>query len=178
MPAEILLIGGQIGSGKTAVANELARLESVQLIRVRNALADILGGTEWDREKLQREGAALDQRSMGTWLCRYLQEHCEGHARCVVDSARTRRQVEPVLNEIIGARLVFLAAAEPTRRQRFRWSSAVDPVKRSMPFDAAMQHATEREAATISAMAHLVIESDELELDEVVQTIADWMGWL
>lgn len=177
MPNEILLIGGQIGSGKTAVANRLADLEEVQLIRVRDALAEILGGFNWDRAKLQREGAALDQRSMGTWLCRYLEEHCEVQTRWVVDSARTRRQVEPVLNEITGARLVFLSAMEDTRRERFGWSSAIDPVKQSMPFDLAMRHATEREAATIAAMAHLVVETDDLDLNEVVETIAAWMRW-
>jgi cytidylate kinase len=177
LAAEILLIGGQIGSGKTAVAEGLAGFNGVQIVRVRQALADILGGTDWDRAKLQREGAALDQRSAGTWLCRYLQEHCAEKERWVVDSARTRRQVEPVLNEITDSRLVFLSAAETTRRQRFTSSAVADPVKRSMPFDVAMRHGTEREAATIAAMAHLVIETDDMGLDEVVHAIASWMRW-
>lgn len=167
-----------MGSGKSAVTSGLCKLPRVQAVRVREALAEILGGSDWDRMKLQVEGAALDLRTDGTWLCQYLREKCDSGSRWVVDSARTRRQVAPVLTEISGARLVFLAASEATRRQRFKWSAAADPVKQSMPFDAAMSHDTEGEAATISAMAHLLVDTEDLSLDDVVETVASWLGWI
>jgi hypothetical protein len=175
--SELVLIGGQIGAGKTAVAEAMALQTGSRLLRVRVILEEVLGGASKDRAWLQREGASLDQRTSGRWLLHYLSEHAEGSTRLVVDAARTRRQVEPILEELEGSRLVYLAASEPTRRHRFALSSVADPVKRSMSFDRAMQHGTEQEARTISAMAHFIVETDGLTTEQVVEAILEGVGW-
>jgi gluconate kinase len=175
---ELVLIGGEIGAGKTATAKQLvATTDGCRLLRVRDVLASVLGDAFHDRKRLQTEGAALDQRTGGKWLLRYLDEHCEGDGRWVVDAARTRRQVEPILEARTNSRLVYLAASEATRRHRFALGSGEDRVKRSMPFDEAMRHQTELNAQSIADMAHLVVETDDLGIDQVAQVIAEWCGW-
>jgi hypothetical protein len=175
---ELLLIGGEIGSGKSTVAKGIAdAARDCRLVRVRDVLDKILDGSGQDRHRLQIEGAALDERTGGRWLLEYLDEHCEPSSRWVVDSARTRRQVEPILESRIGSRLVYLAASESSRRHRFAIGSLTDPVKRSMPLDLAMRHTTESEARTISQMAHLVVETDDLDVDGVVDAVLEWCSW-
>jgi hypothetical protein len=176
-PCEVVLIGGQIGSGKSTVAQRVSVDSGCRLLRVRGVLQDVLGGPYSDRHRLQIEGAALDVRTGGRWLLHYLEEHRDDTSRLVIDAARTRRQVEPILEAYLGARLVYLAASEASRRHRFALGSAADPVKRSMPFDEAMRHETETEARTIAAMAHLIVETDDRGVEDVVAEIIDWCGW-
>lgn len=173
---EALVIGGEIAAGKTSLATGLSQL-GCTVVRVRDALQSILGGAGWDRRRLQAEGADLDRRTGGRWLLDHLVEVTEGGGRWVIDAGRTRRQVEPILEHLPGSRLVFLRAHESVRRERYLLGQADDPVKRSVSFDEAMAHPTEREAPTLAAMAHLVIDTDELEPPAVVRVVRDWMGW-
>ena len=174
---ELVLVGGEIASGKSALALGLGGVGSATVVRVRAALQEILGGTEWDRRRLQVEGADLDRRTNGRWLLEYLGSELERADRLVVDAARTRRQVEPILEHCVGARLVYLSASEATRRHRFALARAEDSVKRSMSFDDAMAHSTEAEARRLAAMANLVLETDALSVEEVVTEAARFLGW-
>lgn len=173
---EILVIGGEIAAGKTSLATRLSEADCT-LVRVRDALQSILGGVGWDRRRLQMEGADLDNRTGGRWLLDYLADVTANGGRWVVDAGRTRRQVEPILEHLVGSRLVFLRAHESIRRARYLRGQAEDPVKRSVSFDEAMAHPTEREALTLAAMAHLVIDTDDLERAAVLRAVRDWMGW-
>lgn len=174
----ILLIAGQIGSGKTAAASGVAEAAEATPVLVRDALKAVLGGDdEWDRARLQMEGAALDQRTNGRWLVDYLLERSESDPRMVVDAIRTRRQVEPILDDLVDCRLAYLSCSESTRRVRYSLGQVSDPVKRGVPFDSAMAHETEVEAATLRSMAHVVIETDDLSVDEVVGILLEAVGW-
>jgi len=176
-PPEVLLLAGQIASGKTALATALTEQTACGVIRVREALQEVLGGAEWDRQRLQREGAALDQRSGGRWLLEYLQDRVRAGGCWVVDAGRTRRQVEPILEALTGSRLVYLRAHESTRRRRYASAQSIDAVKRSVSFDEAMNHPTEQEAATLAAMAHLVVDADDLSPAELGTEVRNWIGW-
>lgn len=174
---ELVLVGGQIAVGKSVTAHGIAVRGGAVLVEVRRALEGILGGSDWDRRRLQLEGADLDRRTQGKWLLDYVMVVSERATRVVVDAARTRRQAEPILEGGFGARLVFLAASEGTRRRRYRWAQEYDAVKRSMSFDEAMSHATESEASTLRAMADFVIETDDLSIDGVVDESCYLLGW-
>lgn len=173
---EVLVIGGEIAAGKTSLATGLSEADC-NLVRVRDALQSILGGAGWDRRRLQVEGADLDRRTAGRWLLDYLADVTANGGRWVVDAGRTRRQVEPILEHLPGSRLVFLRAHESIRRERYRSGQAEDPVKRSVSFDDAMAHPTEREAPTLAAMAHLVLDTDDLDRASVLRVVREWMGW-
>lgn len=173
----LVLIGGQIASGKTVTAHGLADRGRGRVLPVRTALQEILGGADWDRRRLQEEGAALDQRTSGQWLLDYLMAILDPGGRVIVDAARTRIQVEPILEAISDAQLIFLAAAESTRRRRYGQAAATDAVKRSTSFDQAMTHETEIEAVTIRSMAHLQIETDDLTIEQVVDEACKFIRW-
>jgi len=175
--SEVVLVGGQIAAGKTSAASGVATRGGAELILVRQALEQILGGANWDRRRLQQEGADLDRRSNGKWLLDFIVAGSDRRNRVVVDAARTRRQVEPILEAGVGARLIFLVASETTRRARYALAQATDSVKRSTPFDAAMSHETEREAATLRAMADIVIETDDLAIAGVVDECCAALRW-
>jgi hypothetical protein len=174
--SEVVVIGGEIAAGKTSLATRLANANCT-VVRVRDALQSILGGAGWDRSRLQVEGAALDRRTGGRWLLNYLLETTANGGRWVVDAGRTRRQVEPILEQVTDSRLVYLRADELIRRERYAKGQASDRVKRSVSFDAAMAHSTEREARALAAMAHLIVDTDELDEAEVAAMVRAWMDW-
>lgn len=179
----VLLISGPIAVGKTATAVAIADgTVGVKLIRVREALAEVLGTGMNDRRVLQQRGAELDQRTRGRWLVNYLEHRLESMTlgeSVVIDSLRTIRQTEPVLDRLTDSRLVYLEAHEETRRQRYARAVRADLVKRSLPFDDAMRHPTEIAAHSVRHLAHLVIATDELSIAQVVEqtrAVAPWIN--
>lgn len=175
-----LLLAGEIGCGKTTVANLLAGNLGGTSVRIRQALADVLGVSASDRDALQREGRDLDQRTNGRWLCEYLVEHAGSRQEpvVVVDAMRTERQTLPVLDLVPHSHLVYLEASETVRRRRFELAAINDPVKRSMPFDRAIQHSTEREVVRLRVAADLVVETDDMTAAdvcaEITSAIQNW----
>ena len=176
-PPDLVLLAGQIGSGKTTVAVDLSEAGGARLVRVRVALQESLGGDDVDRAELQRRGAELDRRSGGRWLLEYLQRGLEADQRVVLDAARTRIQTEPLLEQIRATVLVYLDATTETRKRRYALGQRTDPVKRSISFAEAMRHPTEVEAITLRAMAHHVVDTNELTVADVVEHISGLIGW-
>lgn len=167
----IVLISGAIASGKSTVAVAVADALSGELVRVREALAEVAGVSVVDRSALQVSGADLDRRTNGRWLVEFLERRRESHPTLVVDAIRTRRQVLPILRNFPSAVLVYLDARPETRWHRFELASATDPVKRSLSFAEAMRHRTEVDVFEVRPLANLVIETDGLTVTEVVAEI-------
>jgi adenylosuccinate synthase len=173
----ILVIGGQIAAGKTSLAIEFSLQTQGRIIRVREALAELLDLPVDDRVGLQVGGAELDRRSNGRWLCEYVAARSESADVLVVDSVRTLRQGRPLLERLRDTRLVFLSASESTRRARYASALGADPLKASLSFDAAMHHPTELDANAVASIADLIVETDDLTPEQVVQEVKLGLSW-
>jgi shikimate kinase len=168
LPAPLcVLLAGEIAVGKSSVGTALGERIGGSTVRVREALAEVVGVKSPDRATLQEQGAQLDQRTNGRWLLEYI-ERRRSATPLVVDSLRTRRQTVPILEQVNGSRLVYLHADWRIRQERFNASREADPVKHSMGFDEAMRHPTEVEVRGLRPLAHVVIETDRLTVDQVV----------
>lgn len=172
----VLLLSGAIATGKTAVGVELAERRHAGLIKVRQALGDVLGIDVDDRQTLQRRGADLDRRTGGRWLRDYVDERWDPQRDLIVDAVRTRRQTVPVLEAMPQSRLVFLEAHEETRRARYAAAAVIDRVKASIDFDTAMHHPTEREVEKLRPLAHVVIATDDLAVAAIVDEVLSQLG--
>jgi hypothetical protein len=170
-------MSGAIAAGKTTAAQLLAERYSGQLVRVRQALADVLGLANADRETLQREGATLDILTDGRWLVEYVLAELDRRPFVVVDSMRTKRQTLPLLSAVPSADLIYLRAHVLTCRDRYQKAARTDPVKASVSFDEAMAHSTELEVVRLQPYATLVLETDDLTAYEVAHEISDRLHW-
>jgi adenylosuccinate synthase len=166
-----ILIGGEIGAGKTATAELLGRRLAARVVRVREALEDVLGLREPDRRALQEEGAALDRRTQGRWLLEYLLEQAETERTLIVDAVRTERQTIPILDRLPDTKLVYLSAHPSVRRHRYLEAAASDPLKASTPFEKAVAHPTEVEVRRLSSIADVLVETNEISVARAVETI-------
>lgn len=167
----LLLLSGAIATGKTAVAERLAAEMPGDHIRVRAALGAVLGINVNDRAALQREGADLDRRTRGRWLRDYLAERYGSGQAAIVDSLRTELQTLAILETEVDSRLIFLEAHESTRRARYARAAETDPVKASLDFDTAMRHPTEQRVGALRPIAHLTVQTDELAVADLSETI-------
>lgn len=167
----VVLVSGPIATGKTAVANALVESLDADLLRVREVLGTVLGLNGRDRRTLQEQGADLDKRTGGRWLLDYIDDHHRPNKAVVVDALRTRRQTAPILEGFVDSRLVYLEAHEETRRRRYAIGAASDPVKASVGLDTAMHHPTEAEVRLLRPMAHVVIATDALGINEVAAEV-------
>lgn len=171
-----ILIAGAIGSGKTTIAEMLCECPGAELVRVRQALIDVIGSPNVDRALLQRRGAELDQRTNGRWLSEYVLEVLGRTGRVVVDSLRTERQTLPLLATVPSSVLIFLEAHRTIRQARYTESSRHDVVKARTPFELAMLHPTESEVTRLRNHSDLIIETDDLSPSQVVRLIRDHVG--
>ena len=167
----IVLISGAIASGKSTVAVGVADALAGEVVRVREALAEVTGVSVADRTALQVAGADLDRRTNGRWLVEFLERRLELCPTLVVDAIRTRPQVLPILRNFPLVLLVYLDARPETRWHRFELGSVTDPVKRSLSFAEAMRHWTEVNVVEVRPLANLVVETDGLTVAEVVAEI-------
>lgn len=168
-----VLVAGTIAVGKTAFAAELSQRLQIRHISVRAALLEVLGTASMTRAELQSQGADLDRRTAGRWLLNYVSEQSEDTPGIVIDSIRTRRQAQPLLNTLPNSVLVYLDAHPSTRRERYAAAAPTDPLKAAVPFDEAMSHPTEHEVVNLMPLAHLTIETDDLTVAEVVREAID-----
>jgi RNase adaptor protein for sRNA GlmZ degradation len=166
-----ILISGEIGAGKSSVARLLASELVGEVVSARLALEEVLSLDSPDRRTLQELGARLDRRTKGRWLYEYLAERSEQGRSLVVDSLRTKRQTLPILENMPDSRLIYLDAGRGVRTKRFDLSARSDAVKRSMSFDLASKHPTERSVHDLRPLAHIVIETDDLDLPTTVREI-------
>jgi len=172
LPAPLcVLLAGEIAVGKSSVGTALGERIGGSTVRVREALAEVVGVKSPDRATLQKRGAELDQRTKGRWLIEYIERRLSASTPLVVDSLRTRRQTVPILEQVNGSRLVYLHADWRIRHERFNASRESDTVKHSMGFDEAMRHPTEVEVRRLRPLAHVVIETDGLTVDQVVAEV-------
>jgi hypothetical protein len=84
---------------------------------------------------------------------------------------RTQLQTIPILEWTPDSRLVFLDAHEATRRERYARAALTDQMKALLDFETAMHHPTETDVQRLRAMAHVIIETDDLDVPGVVDAI-------
>lgn len=171
-----MLVSGGIAVGKTTVGRLLAVEYDGTVVRVRDALATVLGIAADDRQTLQIEGAALDKRTRGTWLVDFLDERIEPGSLVIVDALRTRRQTQPILDRVADSHLVHLLAHESTRRRRYAEAALKDQLKAGVPYDQAVSHETERSANEVQDLAELALPTDDLSPAATVKIIAQHLG--
>lgn len=167
----VILVSGAIATGKTAAVTAIAERLNAEIVRVREALHQVLGIEARDRQVLQQRGADLDKRTNGRWLRDYVIEHHDLNRDLVIDALRTRSQTLTILETLVDSRLVFFDAHEETRRARYAAAAAVDPVKASIDFDTAMHHPTESEVQNLRPLAQVIVATDDLTVDEVAAEV-------
>lgn len=168
----IVVLSGQINSGKTTLAVGLARRYGMAVFSTKEAIlrrAPPVGSG--DRKVLQAAGARLDADTGGSWVAEELTRWLDGSSPrqdVIIDAARIEGQLT-ALRDAFGARVVHIHLTAPdvvlaSRHQR----------KRRQDMDRAVSYArtkadhTERQVESLALVADAVIDTDRCTVDDVL----------
>jgi adenylosuccinate synthase len=168
----IVVLSGQINSGKTTLARLLSRRYGMAILSTKSTLERRLAHVrEYDRKRLQAEGARLDVQTGGSWVVQELHRLLRSAAttrEVVVDSARIRGQVDSV-RAAFGARVVHIHLTAPAsvleeRHARKRRAKT----DMSVSYARAKDDPTERQVESLAKFADAVIDTDRCTVDDVL----------
>ena len=176
MAKQILILTGQVSSGKTTLGNNLAQKFGFRALKTKDYLARLAGSEAMERGAMQQLGEQLDEDTRGEWVRDALLVELNSlgpDARVVVDAARIPEQIEAI-RRAIPQRVVHIhlhAPAEELSRRYLRRSQ--EGFKEFASYDEVGKNKTESHVSTLADTADVVIDTTRCtEADVVVRTAA------
>jgi len=167
---ELVVLSGPTCAGKTSLAGRLAGEMRGRMVQALRVIADESYGQVLTRTESQAAGAELERTTRGRWLVDAVADALAGGAPVVLDSARTRAQLEGLQQLRPGRVLhVHLTADSTTRAKRFEARRAERETDKGSRFDDLAKDPIEREADELRLMADVVIDTTGAPIEDVLQ---------
>ncbi len=116
MDRTVLVLSGQVGTGKSTLARRLISRYQGHRISTHELLSERLGDSAIEeRGALQEAGERLDRRTKGTWVRDAVQRRIDAlpqDALVIIDAVRIKPQLD-ALREAYGRQLVHLHLGAP-----------------------------------------------------------------
>ena len=171
MTIKLVVISGGMASGKSVLAEQLSAEFDCRVVKT----SEIIGShqskrAKGDRRSLQRKGNELDRNTDFGWIADHVAREIrpgEGGSLVVLEGVRKPQQIERILTRIghRHVRHVHLAVDPATQKERFEASKR--PKDADLPFEAAINDASERDVAKLAAKADIVIPTERHTLADV-----------
>lgn len=160
----VVVLSGQIYSGKTALAKSLEAKHGAQVFKTKDALMSrLVRSSPTDRRPLQAKGAELDRKTGGGWVAQELDKWLRDGDRgpiVVVDAARIEGQVAGI-RTAFGSKVVHIHLTAPSRvleaRFRMRRQQSKDT---GISYTQARADPTERQVESLAEIADVVIDTN------------------
>ncbi|MHB1492902.1 MAG: adenylosuccinate synthetase [Thermoplasmataceae archaeon] len=159
----IILLSGQISSGKSALSEGLSRHYQMKTFKTSEYLKNIISKDQQiDRKILQDKGDKLDVETGGKWVIDALekwinlQKDIQG---VIVDSVRIKEQIAHI-NEFFGPHVthIHLTAPKGDLEHRFK-TRQQNGLDKEMDYNKVKQNQTEKQIEELSSIADLVIDT-------------------
>lgn len=179
MTNQVLVLTGQISSGKTTLSNRLERRFGFSSLKTKEHLATLAGPDIRERGNMQRFGEDLDTQTGGTWVRDALLEFMKNlgpGARVIVDAARIPEQIDAI-RAALPERVVHihLHAPHDELERRYR-SRPTQNFKEFSTYEDAARNKTESQVATLARIADVVIDTNRCTKNDVVVRAAAHLG--
>lgn len=176
MITNIVILSGQISSGKTTLAKGLASLYGMKIFKTSEILRDkIEPGKLIDREILQNEGDKLDRQTHGKWVLDELnkwleqQENAQG---VIIDSVRIKEQID-FLKDCFWPHVVHIHLKAPKNVLENRYKSNKNgTLDKESDYNMVKQNQTEKQIDELAKIADLVIDTKRSTKGDVLTRAA------
>jgi adenylosuccinate synthase len=186
----IILVSGEIASGKSTLAHKLEENFNFKVLKTRDALIDLarkkLKGQEPDRTFLQNFGTTLDKKDGGKWVLDYFQNNSDfslaNGSLFFVDAVRIQKQIDYFRKAY--SFIVFhihLTASQECLKQRFLTRDEVSHLSKSeklKKYEIAKREETEHQVHTLSDDADLSIDTELSTIQDVFIRVASFLKLL
>ena len=166
----VALVSGPIASGKTTLSRLLAARFGFCVVSTRELLAQVAR----NRRALQSAGASFDDSTGGRWVrdgLLRLQSQSPAETLFVVDSVRTLDQVRWV-RETFGESVKHIHLTASLERLSGRYHSRFE----GLSYNEVVGDLVEQKVVFLALSADLVIDTESLDPDSVVDCVADNLG--
>lgn len=175
---KIVILSGPICSGKSALANALAKkfellhFKSTDLVRENKRSGPI------DREALQRHGRKLDKTRGSNWLCDEISKKLKGKRRgFILDSARTREQInafrDTYQRKVIH---VHLFASNDACKERWEAKPYKNEGRGVTCYEDTQRDAIERNINSLKESADITIDTERCDKSDVLERVSSLLG--
>ena len=179
MAKQVVLVSGQISSGKTTLCTSLVERFGFVSFRTRDWIEESVSDAKSERRAMQDYGDFLDRRTRGAWirdaLTRSLTKLPES-ANVVIDAVRIPEQIER-LREAYGPRVFHIHLEAPLTVLTKRFKQRDRPgFQESSTYSDVMRNETEANVVKLREIADIVIDTNRCTTDDVVVRAAAHLG--
>lgn len=181
MPRLVVVLSGEVGAGKSTLADNLGERYGTERISTHELLVAHLGDSAIEeRGTLQEAGERLDKRDGGKWVRNEAKariEPMDDDAVVVIDSIRIKGQLD-ALRESYGRLVVHLHLRAPLEvlRERYKQRAESPKFKEFTSYDQVLENATEAQVDTLKDDADVVIDTARCTPADVVVRAACHLG--
>lgn len=186
----ILILSGEISSGKTTVANHLQKEFGFKSCKTKEGIQHFairkLKGQIPSREFLQEYGEQLDRSNKGEWVLKYFQDlfgnSFASNDYYIVDSARILQQIDH-FRKAYGSAIVHvhLKASKKTLEERYLNRSRQDGKghkETKKHYQQIKSNPTESKVHELENDADLVIDTDKCNMSDVFTRLSSFLKLL
>jgi adenylosuccinate synthase len=186
----ILLLSGEIASGKTTLADKLKEAFNFHVFKTRNAIKDLgrkeLKGAEPERTFLQQFGTSLDKKDEGKWVLNYFQNQLnfsfDATPLNVIDAIRIKEQIEHFRKAYSFSVVhIHLTASAKVLQKRFMERPEVNHLSREQArekYHEAKRDPTEHRVNLLAKDADLTIDTERCSKEDVFYRAASFLRLL
>lgn len=180
MTRTIVLLSGEIASGKSTLCSALETRFNFHVVKTRE-LIQRLQSVPSERKALQRAGESLDRRTKGEWVGDALGKvvaELEDSRSVIVDSVRIKKQIDSVRRAFGMTRVVHVHLTA-SRAKREEWYEKRMPHARIVEaptYAEASSDATESKVARLGKSADVVINTERCSQEDVLVRVASRLG--
>ena len=186
----VLILSGQIASGKSTLANKLAEKYGFTVLSTRDALITKANREHGDRKVkergfLQKYGEELDKSTAGTWVCDYYQSEIRTNDFVVIESARILPQIHALRKAYdISVVHIHLTASDNTLMERYIHREESDEGNNKTRTEIEKKYidykrnSTEQKVEELKSAADLVVSVDKKGADDVLVQVSSFLRLL
>jgi len=178
----VVVLSGPISSGKTALANNLARRYGAEIVKTRDLIRRQLPRVKEERGALQRAGERLDRADGGAWvrnaLVRFIEAAQGGSTATglfVVDSVRIAGQVKAI-REAYGATVHHIHLTAEATELAARYTNRQSRTAEFSEYSDVGRSRTEKNIGALAALADIVVATDRCTEDAVLTRSTALLG--
>lgn len=187
MPKQIVLISGNISSGKTTLSDLLrSRFQQIEVLKTKEVIRELARrktGNELpaERRAMQRFGDRLDRETRGQWVRDALQHllvrlgPSEPDAIVLVDAVRIPDQIKAI-RKAYGFSVLHIHLQTPTEELSRRYRHRKSDLKELASFSDARKNATEARVQSLENAADVVINTKLCRKEDVLAKAATYLG--
>lgn len=179
MIKRIVLLSGQVSSGKTTLCENLVNNFGFHALKTKEVIKQLAGKIEQERGALQEFGERLDRKTRGEWVCTALarlQSEIEDCESFVVDAVRIKGQIEAI-RRAYGSRVVHIHLTAPIEVLKTRYQQRKTPTfKEFVSYDQVQENQTEGQVYKLAQIADVVIDTKLCTERDVVTRAAAHLG--